>query len=189
MLSLNNRSRNTKCARLHWTITSEEKKSMSFVLFLLFLRHLLTLTAASVSPLPLPPLMEWWFGKYYGAQNRPSEQHSTAWLALWWIPASDCLSSVLYKESLSCAPQECERLMLRSGYLATVGDQQVDNENIPQTSMQARMAAKKKETHIYALRKLFHDWSAFLSQLPGLEVAMVDELCWGENEIGKSEKE
>lgn len=55
-------------------------------------------------------------------------------------PRSDCLSSVPYEESLNCGPYYSERPTLRSGYLATVGDRQLDNETLLQTSTQTRRA-------------------------------------------------
>lgn len=71
--------------------------------------------------------------------------------------------------------------MLRSGYLATVGDQQLDNETLLQTSTQTHVPTGKRmlpKRHIHTHTQLFHDWSAFLSRLPGLEVARVVVLCW-----------
>lgn len=132
-------SKNTKYAPLHWMITSKGKINELCLICHFFFFFFLSFFPAPSSPLSpftsLFQLMEWWFGKYYEAQNWLSELHTTAWP---WVfdgyPCSDCLSSVLYKESLSCAPFKSERLMLWSGYLATVGDQQLYNETLLQTS-------------------------------------------------------
>lgn len=94
--------------------------------------------------------------------------------------SSDCLSSapLHHMESLCCGPKHFGRLMLRSGYLATVGDQQLDNETLPQTSTQTCILKRKpRPLDRHSQRQQCGTNQLVSSPLRGPEVLMVVMWC------------
>lgn len=103
------------------------------------------------------------------------------WKVLWgskltlWVVDSGVVSMsyVPYTGIWAVLLKESGRLMMRSGYLASVGDQQVDNETVLQSSTHMTRQGMAC-THT----QLFCDWSSSLVQWAGLEVVLLVALCW-----------